>query len=141
MLRASIARLRALLDEATAVADVVAVETELTARQAELDGLLAQQRVLADQVAMAAITVSLVPEVAAASAPAPGFLAGLQNGWQAIVALAGSATTILGFLLPFAGILAVLAAGVLMLTRPARRRRAGAAPHGDGHAGGDRASG
>lgn len=153
VLETSMARLRALLDEATAVADVVAVETELTNRQAELDSLTAQQRVLEDQVAMAAITASLVPAVTPPGASAPGFIAGLQNGWNAILAAAGSATTVLGFVLPFALVIGALAAAVVTVARLVRRRsrharpdapardHAGAAPRGDAHGHDDPANG
>ncbi len=119
---ASVASLRRLLDRAASVADVIAVEKQLSSRQAELDSLLSQQKYLADQTALATITVEL-------SRPEPdevthtGFLGGLQRGWQALVATASVAVTALGMLLPFAAALAVLLA-ILLLVRRSRRPRA-----------------
>lgn len=156
VLQASITRMQALLDEATSVADIVAVETELTTRQAELDGLLAQQRALADQVAMASITVSLVPEVAGPRSDAPGFIAGLQTGWNALRSLASSATTLLGAAIPFLVLIGLVGGAVTLVMRrrrprpvPDRPAADGHAPHGhagadqraDANADGDRASG
>lgn len=137
----STARLRALLNDATKLADIVAIESELTTRQAELDGLRAQQRALEDQVAMSTVTATFTPEVADVAAPAPGFLAGLQTGWNALVSAASSATTLIGMLLPFAFIAAVLFASAVVIRRNVRRRpgrRAGR--NGDDRAGVDRAS-
>jgi negative regulator of sigma E activity len=123
-LRASITRLQALLQEATELTDIVAIESELTTRQAELDGLLAQQRALSDQVEMATVTVNFTPNVADVSTPAPGFLAGLQTGWNALVSAASSATTFLGMLLPFAAIALVIASVIALVRSLVRRRRA-----------------
>lgn len=144
VLQASIARMKDLLDEATSVADIVAVETELTTRQAELDGLLAQQRALADQVAMASITVSLVPEVAGPTTDAPGFIAGLQSGWNALRSLASYATTLLGAAIPFIILIGLVGGAVTLVVRrrrPSRRDHPGADRHADARADGDRASG
>ena len=58
--RASLARVRVLMDKAATIADVVALEGELSRRQADLESLQAQQRVLADQTAQATVTVRLV---------------------------------------------------------------------------------
>lgn len=123
-LTASVSRLRQLLDEAGSVADLVAVETELANRQAELDGLTAQRDYLADQVSLSTVTITLLPTVQAGGAQAPGFLAGLQNGIAALGASIGIAITALGFLLPFLLILAVIAVPVAwVLVRRARRPR------------------
>ena len=121
-LTASITRLRELLDQTDTVADLVAVETELANRQAELDALTAQRDYLADQVAMSTVTITLMPTVQAGGTQAPGFLAGLQNGIAALGASIGIAITALGFLLPFLLILAVIAIPVAwVLVRRARR--------------------
>lgn len=127
-LRASTERMRELMDDATQVADIVAIEAELGARQAELDGLLAQQRLLDDQVAMSSVTVTLVPEVTGAEASAPGFLPGLRSGWNALRSAAAWLTTSLGFLVPFALLAAIAVAVVAVPVRAVvrRRRRVGA---------------
>jgi len=122
-LSTSIQRLNQLLAQAANVADIVAVETELANRQAELDGLTAQRDYLADQVAMSTVTITVLPTVQAGGWQAPGFLAGLQNGIAALVALAGAAITTLGFLAPFLVIVAVIAIPIVwVVIRRARRR-------------------
>ena len=60
-LQTSIDRLTQLLAEASRIEDLLAIETQLAQRQAELDALTAQRQYLGDQVAMSTITVSLSP--------------------------------------------------------------------------------
>lgn len=118
---ASVTSLRRLLDRAATVADVIAVEKQLSSRQADLDSLLSQQKWLGDQTAQATITLEL-------SRPEPdevtrtGFLGGLERGWHALVTTVTVGVTALGAVLPFAVVLGVLAA-VLWLLRRARRAR------------------
>lgn len=122
-LSASIDRLRELQAQAGSVADLVAVETELAARQGELDGLTAQRDYLADQVAMSTVTMTILPTVQAGGWQAPGFIPGLQNGIAALVALVGVAITTLGFLVPFLAVLAIIAIPIAwLLVRRSRRR-------------------
>ncbi len=64
---ASVERLRALLDEATDIKAIVAVETELLARETQLETLRGRLRTLEDQVSLATITLTLTE---AASRPA-----------------------------------------------------------------------
>lgn len=123
-LQTSIDRLTTLLAEADRVEDLLAVETELTRRQAELDSLTAQRTYLADQVAMSTVTVSLSPVTRVADVDTPGFLSGLSSGWSALIALVGYGFTALGFLLPFLLIAGVIAIPLTwLLVRQARRRR------------------
>lgn len=122
-LEASTQRMRELLDEATAISDIIAIEAELGAREAELDGLLAQQRVLDDQVAMSSVTVSLTPEVSGVQASAPGFIAGLQSGWNALRSAAEWLTTSVGFALPFIALVLLITAVIALPVRRVIRRR------------------
>lgn len=121
-LQASLDRLRALLEQTTNVADLVAVETEMSTRQAELDSLRAQRTYLANQVQMSTLTISLQPIVAGVT-DSPGFVDGVRNGWNALVTLAGALVTAVGFLLPFALIAVVLLVVVWLLVRAWRRPR------------------
>ncbi len=66
-LRASVARLQTLLDQADSVGSVIAVEEAIAARQSELDGLVAQQRYLQSQVSQARISVELLTPADAAA--------------------------------------------------------------------------
>ncbi len=57
--KASIARMQVLYEKAVSIADIAAIEGELSRRQADLESLLARQKQLADQTAMATIGVTL----------------------------------------------------------------------------------
>ncbi len=126
--RASVARVRALLQRAEQLSDVVLLEAEMSRRQADLEALEARSRVLSDQTALATLTVRLSGGEPAVPVTEPvGFLAGLAAGWQAFTAAAVGALTVLGALTPFLA-LALLVAGVVLLAlHGRRRRRAGAA--------------
>lgn len=125
--RASIARIRALLDDATDLSDVISIESELAGREADLDALLSRQEQLAGLTSMATVTVSLY---AYGEEPPPdddrGFLAGLGGGWDAFVAAGALALTILGAVLPFAALAALVGMPGYVLIR--RRRAHPAAP-------------
>jgi hypothetical protein len=125
--KASVARIRALLAQATKISDIVAIEGELSQRESDLESLEAQLKSLDDAVDLATLTVSLNAQ----GAPAPkhedntGFLAGLSNGWDAFVTSLVAVLTVLGALLPFGIVLALVAVPVLVLWR---RRRVLPAP-------------
>jgi hypothetical protein len=108
---ASVARVRGLLAEATSLGDVVAIESELARREADLDSLTRRLAALRDQVALSTLTVDLLlpavvvpPDVRAA----PGFLEGLTAGWEGLRAIGTAAAAVVGFVLPFLPVLAVL---------------------------------
>lgn len=122
-LRVSITRLQTLLAESGSVADLLAVEAELSRRQAELDSLSSQLDYLADQVALSTVTVSLVPVVVTASASdSAGFVTGLRNGWAAFTTVLAGVTTAAGFAIPFAVALGGVSAAVVALRRAWHRR-------------------
>ncbi|MGC5360100.1 DUF4349 domain-containing protein [Streptomyces sp. DT24] len=118
--RTSVARVRALMDRADRLADVVALEGELSTRQAALESLLAQQASLKDRTTMATITLVLTePDaVAKESEDDPGFLDALGGGWDAFVTLLRWAAMALGAAAPFLGAAVVL----LLLVRLVRGR-------------------
>ena len=123
--RASVARVRALLDGAEKLADVVQIEGELTRRTADLESLQARLAAVRGQVDQSTITVSLVGDDAAgAAATGPrGFTDGLAAGWDALVAVTRAVGVTAGALLPFSPVLLVAAA----LVWRSRRRTAGPA--------------
>ena len=123
--RASVARVRALLDEAEKLADVVQIEGELTRRTADLESLQARLAAVRGQVEQSTITLSLVGDGAAgAAATGPrGFSDGLAAGWDALVAVTRAVGVTAGALLPFSPVL--LLAGVLLWR--SRRRTTGPA--------------
>lgn len=115
VLQTSIDRLKVLQEQAASVADLVAVESELASRQGELDSLTAQRTYLGQQVAMSTLTVSISPITELTSSTAPGFLAGLQNGWSAFLALIAFLITSAGFLVPFIIIGAIIVIPVITI--------------------------
>jgi hypothetical protein len=111
--RASVARIRTLMNRADKIGDVVELESELSSRQADLESLLAQQSSLKDQTGLATITLSLSePPVAAKSAEkdddSPGFLDALSGGWGAFTTMLKWIAIVVAAVAPFAAVLAVL---------------------------------
>jgi hypothetical protein len=123
-LQTSVDRMTQLLAQASRIEDLLAIETQLSQRQAELDSLKAQRSALGDAVAMSTLTVSLSPTTQVTEVDAPGFLSGLASGWSALVSVAMVAITVVGFLLPFLLILALVAIPiVIVVVRQTRRHR------------------
>lgn len=127
--RASVDRVRALMTEATELADVVTLEAELSRRTADLEALESQLAALEGQVARSPVTVYLTT---APSLPAEdddtGFLAGLAAGTEAFLTSVRVLLTALGALLPFAAAASVVVVPLLVWRR--RRRPVPAPPAG-----------
>jgi hypothetical protein len=122
-LQTSIERMTELLAQADQIDDLLAIETQLSARQAELDSLTAQRTWIGDQVALSSVTISVSPEGTVTDIDAPGFISGLQNGWAAFVSAAAIGITAIGFLLPFLAIALLIAIPVAgLLVRRSNRR-------------------
>jgi len=122
-LETSIARLRQLLSQATTTKDIIDIESELTARQAELDSLNAQRAALSDAVALSTVYVSVTPLTSEPEWTPPGFLAGLQTGWSAMLNFVAGLITVAGFALPFLLLLAVFAVPIVVIVLVIARRR------------------
>jgi hypothetical protein len=126
--RRSIERIRVLLDEATDLADVVRIESELARREAELDSLLQRRQQLGSLTSLATVTVTFyrvheAPDGGTEEAPL-GFLSGLSNGWSAFEATVRVVGTVVGALLPFTAVGALLGVPAWLLWRrfrPAHR--------------------
>lgn len=125
--RRSLERIQVLLDNASDLADVIRIESELARREADLDSLLQRQERLSSLTSLATVTVTFVrvdsvPEDDEESTL--GFLSGLGNGWAALVAAARVAGAVVGALLPFALVAAILGVPTWLLWRryrPAHR--------------------
>ncbi|MEU4278317.1 DUF4349 domain-containing protein [Streptomyces tanashiensis] len=133
--RASVARVRALMDRAEKLSDVVTLEGELSRRQADLESLLAQQASLKDRTTMATITLRLSePEKAPAEEREegrPGFGDALSGGWNALVGAAAWIGIVLTALAPWLAVALVLFVLWRRLVRPrlaARTRPAAPVP-------------
>ncbi|MGW7263777.1 DUF4349 domain-containing protein [Streptomyces sp. NPDC054842] len=131
--RASVARIRELMDEATKLADVVTLEGELSSRQADLESLLAQQASLKDRASLATITLSLTQtpvREAGAEDGDPGFVDALAGGWHAFVTMLRWIAVAFGAVLPFLAGAALLVLLWARLVRPRLSRRTAPAASG-----------
>ncbi|MFD7296188.1 DUF4349 domain-containing protein [Streptomyces sp. NPDC059897] len=127
--RASVARVRELMDRAVKLSDVVTLEGELGTRQSELEALLAQQDSLKNRTSLATITLRLTetpPPAPAKHKDDPGILDALSGGWNAFTTGLKWIGMALAATLPFAAVLALLA---FLTTRFVRSRRS--SPAGD----------
>ena len=125
-MRASVERVRALLDQAVDIDGIVRLEAELTARETELERLLAAQRQLDDRVAMSTLTVDITPTpeaLAAADEDDPGIVDALGAGWDAFTTGLFSIVLVLAAVAPFAGLVVLLGALGLVARRLVLRRR------------------
>lgn len=123
VLASAIARLNELLAEAASTADLIAVESALSERQAELDSLQSQRDYLSDQTLFATLSVSLITPVSAIPADPDGFLDGIVRGWESVLAFFAGVIVWAGILVPWIGL-----AGVVILLgiviRRIRKRKA-----------------
>jgi len=126
----SLASLRSLQAASTNVSDLLAAEAAISARQSELDSLIAQRDYLASQIDMTSISVDIT-STSMGTADNLTFLDGIVNGWNSIGTALSLAGVAIGFLLPWLGVLIVLAgiaiAIAIPLTRRAHKRAAVAA--------------
>jgi hypothetical protein len=123
---ASVERVRALLARAKDLGQIVQIEGELARREADLESLKAQLAALDDQTTLSTLTVTLTPHETTSAAPRRdnAFVDGLRAGWTALGASVGVLLTILGALLPFLVVVALLGAPVLWWLRRQRRPQA-----------------
>jgi hypothetical protein len=127
-LQTSVARLQALMDQAATTEALLEAEKALSERQETLESLQSQRALLADQVELSTLRVHLEPFGVAPVGGPDGFLDGLGTGWRALGTALGAAVVVLGVLLPWLGVAALVAAGVLVPIRLARRRATVGAP-------------
>ncbi|MFJ5727614.1 DUF4349 domain-containing protein [Streptomyces paradoxus] len=129
--RASVARIRELMDQAGKLSDVVTLESELSTRQADLEALLARQKSLKDRTSLATITLSLSEtpvKKKEAKDDDPGFVDALAGGWNAFVTMLRWLAVAFGAVLPFAAVAALIVLLWLRVVRPRLPRRPGPAP-------------
>lgn len=130
---ASVERVRALLARASTIGQIVQVEGELAKREADLESMKAQLASLEDRTQLSTLTVTLT----SSAAPAPaarrsGFLTGLAAGWTALLASLTALLTVIGALLPFAVLAALVAAAAWSWARRSRRARDSGSGSGTG---------
>jgi hypothetical protein len=124
-----------LMDRATSLADIVLLENEVNTRTAELESLKARQASIAGQAERATVTAVLqTRERTEEVASTGGFLGGLRSGWDALLASLGVLLTVVGAVLPFAVVAALVGYPLHLLLRRRRANRpvavlAPAGPH------------
>ncbi|MFE6309047.1 DUF4349 domain-containing protein [Nocardiopsis sp. NPDC057823] len=122
--------LRGYLQEADDVDELLRVEREIQDRQAELEAFQARLKTLEDQTTLSTVNLTLVPPQTYIEEPSEdsiGFLGGLERGWRALVSVFEGLAVALGWLLPFAVVLAVPVTALVWWLRR-RRRSAAQAP-------------
>jgi hypothetical protein len=124
----SIRQIEALLGRAAKLSDIIAIEADLARRQADLDSLKSQQSWLQDQTSLSTIAVHLsrIGTERPDKDDEKGFVAGLASGWTALKGSTVAILTVLGAVLPFATMLAVLGVPTWLVVR--RRLSAATAP-------------
>ncbi|WP_182880053.1 DUF4349 domain-containing protein [Microbispora sp. H10949] len=132
---AALGQFRTLLSKAEKIGEIMEIEREISSREAELESLQARQKALEGQTGMGTLTLTLFPQPGASPSPqpkktedAPGFLAGLRAGWDALSSATGVTLTVVGVLLPWLAVGAVLWLAGREIVRRVRRRRPAAPP-------------
>jgi hypothetical protein len=126
-LRASTQRIEGLLLQAKDISDIITLENELDGRQAQLQSLEARQRGLDDQVSMSTIDLSLTtePVVIVVSDDSPeNFWDGLVSGWSGLVGFLSGVLIVVGVLLPWIGLAALVFIPVFFAVRAKKARAA-----------------
>ncbi|HWH98464.1 MAG TPA: DUF4349 domain-containing protein [Pseudolysinimonas sp.] len=125
--RGIIDRLNGMFAQATTIADLITLETAIAEHQATLEELEAQQRSVADQVALSTLSLYLRSEAEAPAQEPMDFLSGLAAGWGAFVAFFSGLLVALGVLLPWLIAAGIITAAIVLLVRWNRRRTAAGA--------------
>lgn len=118
-MRASVDRVRLLMQRAKDIGQVVTLETQLSKRQADLESLQAQLADVQDSVAQSIVSLTLTTAAARHTEPvaATGFGSGLSAGWHAFSTSVTAVLTAIGAVLPFAVVLGLLAGPALWWRR------------------------
>jgi len=122
-LKTSVDRLLTLMQQATNTTDLIAIESALSARQTELEGLQSQRDHLSDQVDFSTISLDLHSTGTVAPGSPDSFWTGIVAGWNALVAALGGALIGIGFVLPWLLALGAVAAIVLLIVWLSTRKR------------------
>ena len=118
--RAAADRLRILVGQAIKPADVLAIESELANREADIESMQAQLSGLNDQVSLSTLRAHIfTPSAGPVIEPTakPSFASGWKRGVKAFTDVAAWVAAGLGALLPFAPLLLVLVLAWLIVRR------------------------
>jgi hypothetical protein len=122
-MQASVDRLLGLMSTATNIDDLVALESALSTRQADLDSLTSQRKALGDQVDYSTIELQLYTAGSVPSGGPKDFWGGLVVGWNSLLSTLSGTLVVLGVALPWLLVLAVLGAVALLVVRVSTRQR------------------
>jgi hypothetical protein len=118
-MKAGVTRIRTLLTQATKIGDVIAIESELSGREADLEATLRKRAAVADQVALSTITLTIAGKIVSGppapkkaltigyraphlSVPGPtGFVGGVVGALDVLTNVARGVATLAGAILPF----------------------------------------
>jgi Domain of unknown function (DUF4349) len=127
--KAALASFRALLSKTDSVSEIIRIEQEISGREADLESLQARQKSLSAQTSFATVTMRLegTAEARRSHKEPAGFAGGIRSGWRAFTAFLGGLALVVGWLLPFLALAAVVGAPALWLWRRRRGAAAGKA--------------
>ena len=121
-LTTSVDRLLALMAQASTTTDLIAIEGELSTRQAELEGLKSQRDYLTDQIEYSTVGLDLYSTGTVAPGAPDNFWTGIVAGWNTLVTALGALLVGVGFALPWLAILALAGGIVLLIVRLSTRK-------------------
>ncbi|WP_456695270.1 DUF4349 domain-containing protein [Aeromicrobium sp. P5_D10] len=116
-LKISVERLEAILAKATTSREVISAEGALTKRQEQLESLQSQKRSLAGQVELSTVSVDFNQKASVDSVEPGGFTGGLRDGWNGLVSTVNNVVELVGILLPWLAIAALLAGLARLIAR------------------------
>ena len=121
-LTTSVDRLLTLMSQATNTTDLIAIESELSTRQAELEGMKSQRDYLTDQIEYSTVGLDLYSTGTVAPGAPDNFGTGIVAGWNTLVTALGALLVGVGFALPWLAILALAGGIVLLIVRLSTRK-------------------
>lgn len=116
-LNISVDRLEAILAKAATSKEVISAEGALTKRQEQLESLQAQKRELSGQVELSTLSVQFSQKPSVDSVEPGGFTGGLRDGWNALMSTLNNAVELVGILLPWLVIAALVAGAARLVIR------------------------
>ena len=123
-LQTSVDRLLTLMAKASSTDNLLAIESALSQRQADLESLQAQKRGLDDQVQLSTVTLSLISLKDTPAQTPDTFWTGLITGWGAFVGFWSAVLVAIGVLVPWLIAGGIIAIVVVTWVKLARRRHA-----------------
>lgn len=122
-LQTSVDRLLTLMSQASSTENLLAVESALSQRQADLESLQAQKRDLDNQVQLSTVNVNFISQKDTPTPTPDTFWTGLVAGWNGFVGFWAGVLVALGVLAPWLIAAGIVTAIILFWVKLARRHR------------------